>query len=314
MIKRIVLAVCLGLLYNPFLISAQDSTAVKDLDEEIELKFQQYFFKALSEKSIKNYQKAIENLELCNEVLPESVTVFFEFSKNYLLMNKTNDAKFYINKALEKEPQNEWMLNHLVAIYERERNYSSAVEIQQKVVAINPKGKERLVRLLYQSRDYDGALALIYELEKKNGLSRFLKTLKMNLEPKKVPTVTKESNDLKSMIASFEGGDQSFTLLKQLLERAENEDIDALNNYSKKAIDLFPAQPYAYLMRGKSLRLQSKYREAVIMLESGIDFVIDNPSLEAEFYETLAKVFEGQGNATKAQECWRKVKKLKAVK
>ena len=77
MIKRIALVVCLGLLYNPFLMSAQDSIAVQDLDEEKELKFQQYFFKALSEKSIKNYQKAIENLELCNEVLPENVTVFF---------------------------------------------------------------------------------------------------------------------------------------------------------------------------------------------------------------------------------------------
>jgi len=314
MIKRIVLAVCLGLLYNPFLISAQDSTAVKDLDEEKELKFQQYFFKALSEKSIKNYQKAIENLELCNEVLPENVTVFFEFSKNYLLMNKTNDAKLYINKALEKEPQNEWMLNHLVAIYERERDYRSAVEIQQKVVAINPKGKEHLARLLYQSRDYKGALSMIKELEKENGLSRFLQTLKRNLEPNKSSVVKKESNDLKSFVANFEEGDQSFALLKKLLDKAIVEDLTILNKYSEKAIDLFPAQPYAYLMRGKSLQLQGKYQEAITLLENGIDFVIDNPSLEAEFYQTLAKAFEGQGNATKAQECWRKVKKLKAIK
>ena len=40
---------------------AQDSIPVaKDLTEEKELDFQQFFFKALSEKSIGHYQKAIE--------------------------------------------------------------------------------------------------------------------------------------------------------------------------------------------------------------------------------------------------------------
>ena len=50
---------------------AQDSIALpKDLNEEKELKFQQYFFKALAEKSIRNFQKAIENLESCNQIIP----------------------------------------------------------------------------------------------------------------------------------------------------------------------------------------------------------------------------------------------------
>lgn len=314
MIKRIALVVCLGLLYNPFLISAQDSTAVKDLDEEKELKFQQYFFKALAEKSIKNYQKAIENLEFCNEVLPEDVTVFFEFSKNYLLLNNTNDAKFYIKKALEKEPQNVWMLEHLVAVHERERDYRSAIKVQQKVVQLNPKGKEHLARLLYQSGDYNGALSLMEELEKKKGLTRFLQTLKRSIESRNSRVVRKENNDLKSIIANFEEGDQSFALLKKLLDKAVEEDVAALHKYSEKAIDLFPAQPYVYLMRGKSLQIQSKNQQAVTMLESGIDFVIDNPSLEATFYETMAKAYDGLGNATKAQEYRTKAKKLKAVK
>ena len=57
---------------------AQDSIALpKDLNEEKELKFQQYFFKALAEKSIRNFQKAIENLESCNQIIPNDVAVFF---------------------------------------------------------------------------------------------------------------------------------------------------------------------------------------------------------------------------------------------
>lgn len=314
MIKRIALVVCLGLLFNPFLISGQDSTAVKDLDEEKELKFQQYFFKALSEKSIKNYQKAIENLELCNEVLPESVTVFYEFSKNYLLLNKPNDAKFYINKALKKDPENEWMLSHLVAIHERERDYQSAINVQRKVVEQNPKGKERLVRLLYQSGDYKEALSLMKAMEQNKGLSRFLQTLKQSIESRKSTVVKTQRNDLKSLIVNFDEGNPSFAVLKKLLNKSVEEDIATFHKYSEKAIDLFPAQPFVYLMRGKSLEIQKKYGQAITILESGIDFVIDNPNLEAEFYETMAKAYEGQGNGTKAQEYRTKAKKLKAIK
>ena len=73
---------------------SQDSIPEKkDLTEEAELKFQQYFFRALSQKSIGNFLKAIENLESCNQILEENSAVFFEFSKNYLSLNKTLLAK-----------------------------------------------------------------------------------------------------------------------------------------------------------------------------------------------------------------------------
>ena len=185
MIKRIALVVFLGLLLNPFFVSAQDSTAVKDLVEEKELKFQQYFFKALSEKSIKNYQKAIENLELCNEILPENVSVFFEFSKNYLLLNQIDNSKLYINKALDKEPENLWMLSHLVQVYRKERNYQAAIDIQKKVILQEPKKREELVRLYYLNRNFTEALSLMGELEREKGLSKNLQALKRNLEYRK---------------------------------------------------------------------------------------------------------------------------------
>ena len=106
-------------------INAQDSIPAKeDLTEEAELKFQQFFFKALSEKSIGNYQKAIENLESCNQLLTNDVAVFFEFSKNYLLLNNTLIAKEYINRALEKDADNIWMLKHLVKVYQKENTLS----------------------------------------------------------------------------------------------------------------------------------------------------------------------------------------------
>jgi len=316
MIKRVVLVVFLGLLYNPFLCFSQDSIqTVKDLREEKELNFQQYFFKALSEKSIKNYQKAIENLNVCNEILPNNVSVYFEFSKNYLFLNKTKEAKEYIQKALEKDSDNLWMLEHLVSIYKKDVNYTDAIATQLKVVKINPKKREELVRLYYLSRKYQEALNLMILLEKENGLSRNLKQLKKSLELRKGPVVKKEDkNDLMSIQKAFEDDRTSFTLLKKLLDIAIVEDKSTFHKYSKLAIDFFPAQPYVYLMGGKSLYMQKKFQEGIAVLESGIDFVIDNQNLEAEFYETMANIYDGLGNSGKSQEYRNKAKKLKSVK
>ena len=305
MIKRVVLVVFLGLLYNPFLCFSQDSIqTVKDLKEEKELSFQQYFFKALSEKSIKNYQKAIENLDVCNEILPNNVSVYFEFSKNYLFLNKTKEAKEYIQKALTKDSENVWMLEHLVSIYKKGINYKDAITTQLKIVKINPKKREELVRLYYLSRNYKEALSLMIVLEKENGLSRNLKQLKNSLELRKGPVVKK----------AFENDRNSFTLLKKLLDKAIVEDKSTFHKYSQLAMDLFPAQPYVYLMRGKSLNMQKKFKEGISLLESGIDFVIDNQNLEVEFYETMAIIYDGLGDSVKSQEYRNKAIKLKNVK
>ena len=57
-------------------------------------------------------------------------------------------AKEYINRALVKKPDNIWMLKHLVEIYVKERNYSKAIDVQQKVIRSHAITPSRLLRLL----------------------------------------------------------------------------------------------------------------------------------------------------------------------
>jgi predicted Zn-dependent protease len=314
--KRIVILVFFGLLFNPFISLGQDSIpAPKDLSEEKELNFQQFFFKALSEKSITNYEKAIAHLQKCDEILPNSVSVLFEFSKNYLFLNKTFEAKEYILKALKQQPDNVWMLTHLVEVYKKERDFGKAVEIQRKVVKQQPRAREALVYLLLQNREYESTLALMNELEAEVGLSRNLKRLKKSLEKRK-PTLVKKDDptDLKGLVEHFKKEPSSFEILKKLLEKASKEDKAIFNTYSKEAISLFPAQPLAYLMRGKSLNYQKLYTQSLTILQSGIDFVIDNPKMEANFYEEMAVAYTGLKNTAKANELKNKAKKLRAIK
>ncbi len=303
-------------LYSLFLILfsttvfAQDSIPAKeDLTEAAEMKFQQFFFKALSEKSIGNFQKAIENLESCNQVLPNDVSVYFEFSKNYLELNKTLEAKEYIKRALEKDNNNFWLLKHFVAIYVKDRNYKEAIKFQQKIIAINPKEKEYLARLYTYDKQYQKAISCIDEIERDSNLSANLKRLKENLE-KRNKTKPKEetATDLTALISKFKT-DKSYNLLDQILKKSKNNTKDLLS-FSEEGIALFPAQPLVYLVNGKALNEQKNHKKALIALQNGIDFVIDD-KMEVDFYLEIAKAYKGLGNPSEEKKYKQKAKKLK---
>jgi len=313
MIKRIGLFVCLVLLFNPFSsLSQENADQSSNLSEEKEMKFQEYFFKSLSNKSIRNYQKAIQNLEVCDKLSPRNKTIYFEFSKNYLFLNQTLQARQFIEKALEQDSSSIWMLLHFVSILKKDRNYEEAIKVQLKIIELDPYYRESLIYLYHLNSQSDKALSLIYLLEQEKGLHQKLERLKEKLELSKKPVKLKKDNkDLDKLISDFNENKPSFSMLKQILEIAEFNNSEILDNYSKLAVTLFPAQPFSYLSRAKLLHKQQQFDEAIAILEIGLDFVIENPTLEAQFYSTLAKVYSSLGNNGKAFEFENKIKKLK---
>lgn len=313
MIKRIGLFVCLVLLFNPFSsLSQENADQSSNLSEEKEMKFQEYFFKSLSNKSIRNYQKAIQNLEVCDKLSPRNKTIYFEFSKNYLFLNHTLKARQFIEKALEQDSSNIWMLLHFVSILKKDRNYEEAIKVQLKIIELDPYYRESLIYLYHLNSQSDKAISLLYLVEQEKGLHQKLERLKEKLELSMKPVKLKNDyKDLDKLISDFNENKPSFSMLKQILEIAEFNNSEILDNYSKLAVTLFPAQPFSYLSRAKLLHKQQQFDEAIAILEIGLDFVIENPTLEAQFYSTLAKVYSSLGNNKKAIEFENKIKKLK---
>lgn len=307
---RLALFYLFFILFSLKTVSQDSIPEQKDLTEEAELKFQQYFFKALSQKSIGNYSKAIENLEDCNQILQENTAVFFEFSKNYLALNKTLLAKEYINRALVKNPNNIWMLKHLVEIYVKERNYSKAIDVQQKVITQNPKEKEYLVRLFLYNREYKKAVDLMNALEKDKALSTSLKMLKQSLEARKnIGVKTESPNDVSALKKSFDN-EKYYKTLEKIL-KLSNDNINDLLKYSKLAIELYPSQSFVYLINGKVLNMQKEYKNALLILQNGIDFVIED-NMEIDFYKEIAKAYKGLGNIDQENKYIKKAKQLKS--
>ena len=311
--KEITLKFLKGSLFSLlfFLISlksyTQDSLSVAaDFTEEKELKFQQFFFTALSQKSIGNYQKAIENLESCNQILPNNKAVFFEFSKNYLYLNNTFLAKEYINRAIIQDSKNIWMQKHLVKVFEKENNFFEAIKIQQKIIGLNPKENKNLILLYLKNKDYKKALSFIKTLEEDNLLSSDLKKIKERLE-KTNYSETQKVKVSKDIYKRFET-EKTYTLLKQILLATKDNSV-LLLKYSKEGIALFPAQPFVYLINGSTLNVNREFKKALEILQNGIDFVIED-AMEALFYKEMALAYKGLNNKVEERRYMEKYRKL----
>ena len=294
-----------------FLISlksyTQDSLSVAiDFTEEKELKFQQFFFTALSQKSIGNYQKAIENLESCNQILPNNKSVFFEFSKNYLYLNNTLLAKEYINRAIIQDSKNIWMQKHLVKVFEKENNFFEAIKIQQKIIVLNPKENKNLVLLYLKNRDFKKALSFMKTLEKDNLLSSDLKKTKERLEKTNYSEIQKVKVS-RDIYKRFET-EKTYTLLKQILLATKDNSV-LLLKYSKEGIALFPAQPFVYLINGSTLNVNREFKKALEILQNGIDFVIED-AMEVLFYKEMALAYKGLNNKVEERRYMEKFRKL----
>ena len=79
---------------------------------------------------------------------------------------------------------------------------------------------------------------------------------------------------------------------------------------SQEGIEIFPSQPVLYLTHGVSLNYLNRPKEAIESLEMGLDYIIDDKPMEADFYNQLAKAYTATNNLTKAKTFSDKAKKL----
>ena len=148
---------------------------LKELQEEQKLlNFQKFFFEALSQKAIENYDKAIIALENCQKIDPENTAVYFELSKNYLAQEKYIEAIAYAQKAIEIKPDDFFLLQHLKKIHVKDKNFKQALEIQQKIAMIKPEFQVDLIILFIQNNQIENAKNLLVTLEKRGLLTENL--------------------------------------------------------------------------------------------------------------------------------------------
>lgn len=145
-----------------------DEVNVDDLGDVAD-GFKENFFNALREKAIGNFDRALEFLDKCEKMEPESGAVQFEMAKNHFGNKAFAKAESHILTAIKLSGEREWLLDTLFEIYDQERTYDKALPILEKLAVINKTYQELLPSLYMRLNKNDKALETLIALEKRLG-------------------------------------------------------------------------------------------------------------------------------------------------
>lgn len=107
---------------------------------------------------------------------------------------------------------------------------------------------------------------------------------------------------------------ENFTILKHiLLLHIDLEHYEVAEKKSSKALEKYPSQPLCYLVNGVALNQLNKAKKAIDVLESGLDWILDDPKMEIDFYKQLSKAYTFLNNTAKAKAFSDKAKKLESL-
>lgn len=270
--------------------------------EEYTDEFQDKFFEALKQKGIENYDRAINLLLECKQLDKANSVIDHELAKAYLADKQFVSAQESAISAVMSEPENLWYLTTLVDILQIQGNPIEA--IRDNIPYANTSLQQNLALIYYQQKDYENALII-------------LKGLKSNAF----------STDLSSKIQdAVEAKEQSKEVVKQVLpvntandnplveyqtkleDLMAKEDFGALEQLSAEALENFPVQPFFYYARGLALNKRLKHQEAIMALEMGLEYWLEDEGLLNKMYEELVIAYTALGNAGKANAYQNKIK------
>jgi len=117
--------------------------AIEYYSKAAELKYEGpkvYAFLANSYKAAGDTLGSVEALKQGIEMWPnDNSLLMVELINYYLTADKTDEAMSYLEKAIEKDPENYSYYFAIGTLYEKKENYEKAIEFYQKTLDINPE-------------------------------------------------------------------------------------------------------------------------------------------------------------------------------
>ncbi len=299
------LIVFLGIRYE---LSAQE----KELDINVEKSaavfleqytddFQEFFFEALKQKGIENYDRALNAFLACKKLDPKNVVVDHELAKIYTLNRSYLLAQEYAITALKAAPDNIWYLSTLIGVLEKQgRNFE---ELNLEGLKDNSKLLENLVVVYYNKRNYQKALKLLKTLHKSAFLIKIESKIKNSVEKSREKI---ESSNEATKPKLVENPIQKYKVHIDKLINSNN--FTKLKQVADQALDSYPSQPYFYFAQGYALNKTGKPKKAIEILEAALDYLIDDTNLGNKIYNELAQAYTSIDNSIKANMYLRKIK------
>ncbi len=296
--KKTFLVTALMLVFISVEVKAQEQDSAEVFLEEYTDQFQECFFEALKQKSIANYDKAINLLLKCSEYASNQNVLDYELARVYLANRQYLEAQDYALRALNNQPENPWILNTLLDIIRAQGN--DLLLLRDQIPWDNLALRNNLTTLYFQKEDYSNAQKTLESLPRS--------VFRDQME-RKIADSLKKQRGLSNTTVIKTQPDNPLEALRMELENLQKSDqFTLLESKAAEALDLYPAQPWLYYYYGLALHRNGKSSQASGILESALDFLIDNNNLQQKLYKELAAVYTALGNPSKANMYLSKIK------
>ena len=294
-------------------------------------------------EAIKVYDKIEEEFGVNKEVSLQK-------QRMYMDMGKPEKAVAEVLKLIAADPDDAQLYGILAEIYQSQKQYDKALEAYEKLKAVDPnnaylhlsladyyrnKGdnessfKELKLAFANRDLDLDTKLQIIASYFTLFDLHADLQIQALELSEELIKTHPEEArvygiygdflvkqkkyDEARTNYRKALKMDPSspFELYKNLMFLdQELNDWDAVMTDSKETIDKFPNQPISYLFNGFAYSRNKKYREAVESFNAGLKLVVDDKSLEKDFYSNLGDNYNNLKEYPKSDESYEKALKI----
>ncbi len=285
----------------------------------------------------KQYDKALEQLDELDQVWGESDIRNALRAQIYRATGNTEGAIENLEQKIDNNPKNEKEYLNLIFLYSEQGNKEKAFEAAKNLLKNNPKSE--LVHLaLYKFYLNEGnateaikSMKIVFnseEVDKETQykvLGDFIQFVNENPEYEtelgeivnqfsiengrvyeKLGDYYAAKNRKEDALNAYEKGivqdPDNYNLLKNtLLFQIDFKKYEAAAKLSSEGLEIFPAQPLLYLLNGVANNGLQKSEAAIESLEIGLDFILEDPKMERDFYEQLSLAHRTKGDAQKAK-------------
>lgn len=279
---------------------AQEEESAEVYLEEYTDEFQENFFEGLKQKGIQNYDRAIDLFLKCKQLEPDNNVVDYELAKAYLQDKKYIQAQQYAIEALLSEPTDYWYLDNLLTNLDKQG--SPWTSIKEQIPYENDKLRENMAVSFFKMKKYEEALSVLKEIDNAPLTSELTRKINDSLQKStQEPTTPIEEKHI------ADRNDPVTALRTQIEELLSRSDYEGMLAVSKEALDSYPLQPYFYFAYGTALNNTGDSNKAIEVLESGLDYLLDDGPLESSIFRELSKAYTKIGNTQKANEYLNKI-------
>ncbi len=293
-------------------------TLINELNDQVGKSDKRDFYKMQIMQDSKHQDPEKDNLIDQIKKNPKDEANYIELITIYSKNNQEEKA-LEIAKKLEKEiPTSDWAQVSLFKFHLNKNDGDNAVKSMNVVYAsnkIDDKIKHRILNefLIFVKTNpkYNP------ELEKAIGYFKNDPNIKVAKEVAKFYQNQKDFDkaiqyyDLHFKNNSEPDFETSVLYFQCLVEKSQ---FEVLSKKAENMIDLFPSQPQFYYFAGLSYNQLKNFKKAKNFLETGIDFLVDDKTLEINFNIQLGEAFNGLGDIAKKEIYFTKADKLLKAK